>query len=293
MRQHLERPINGIMEPDVFYKILNELKKIPSIQFVVLAAAGEPLMNPYFSEYVAALKKNGFFITCITNMSLANKFMDDLVQCDQLMFSIEGWNKESYEFYRKGLNFEKVKENMEFINKKINLLRQKNSKTPFRLINLLLTRKTDFRMFVDCWSGLTDQIRVDVLLPLNVWNEGKKVFRRVYAENLQDHYFTFVEVKHPIKCTQPFDRISVRANGELVPCCTDFNQGVSYGPFTSLKDFYFNKNLVEIRRGLLNGVLPHVCKLCHLNLQVDRQEVFTQIPALNDYKDNKKFNISF
>ncbi|WP_378950546.1 radical SAM/SPASM domain-containing protein [Pelosinus sp. sgz500959] len=292
LRQHLQTPLSGVMTPDIFDKVLYELRKTPSIRTIVLAAAGEPLMNPYFGEYVSALKKWGYKIHCITNMALAHKFMDDLLKCDNLLLSIEGWDQESYEFYRKGLSFASVKHNMERLDHEIKLLESKGVQRPIREVNLLLTRKTNVNLFVNCWSHLVDSIRIDVLLPLKHWNEKRQLFERIYVEELKDHYFEFIEGQKKLTCMQPFDRISIRANGEMALCCTDFKE-ISLGRFTGLTSYYFDEQLVKVRREFLQGRTPDICQLCHLNLQVDRQAIFSLMPELNQYIDDKRIKIAF
>lgn len=292
LRQHLETSLSGLMTPEAFHKILDELRKTPSIRTIVLAAAGEPLMNPHFGKYVSALKNEGYQIHCITNMALAHHFMDDLLKCDHILLSIEGWDQESYEFYRKGLSFLQVKENIERLDREIQLLGSKGVKVPTREVNLLLTRKTKVDLFVQCWGELVDSIRMDVLLPLKHWNQEKEQFERIYVEELKDHYFEFIQGKKRLTCMQPFDRISIRANGELALCCTDFKE-ISLGWFTGLKSYYFDEQLVKVRSEFLQGRIPSICELCHLNLQVDRQAIFSLMPELHHYINDKRIKIAF
>jgi len=120
-----EERSKGYMSLDLFKFILEEAKR-EGIKNIRLYSTAEPTLHPKFDEIIDLLKKDDFFVSVSTNASLLDKHLDALMKVDILQFSIEGWDKESYEKYRIPLKFDRVYANIKlFHEEKLKVMLQK------------------------------------------------------------------------------------------------------------------------------------------------------------------------
>ncbi|MEJ2745807.1 MAG: radical SAM protein, partial [bacterium] len=105
----------GFMEMALFRKIVDECAKHPGVE-LRLSGFGEPLLDKKLVERIAYAKRKGIEkVQLTTNASLLDKEMSLAIVnsgLDEIMFSVDGYNKESYERIRTGLSFYEVYENL-------------------------------------------------------------------------------------------------------------------------------------------------------------------------------------
>lgn len=101
------------MELPLFRKIIDESKDF--LEFAVPYGAGEPLLNPEIYEMIAYCRKMGVPTGISTNATvLTEKASRKLIEAglDYIIFAFDGATRETFEKYRKGANFEKVRDNI-------------------------------------------------------------------------------------------------------------------------------------------------------------------------------------
>jgi radical SAM protein with 4Fe4S-binding SPASM domain len=101
------------MELSLFRKIIDEAKDF--LEFAVPYGTGEPLLNPDIYEMIAYCKKLGVPTGISTNATVlseaaSRKLID--AGLDYLIFAFDGATPETFEKYRKGASFEKVRDNI-------------------------------------------------------------------------------------------------------------------------------------------------------------------------------------
>ncbi len=107
---------NVFIDLDIYKKIITEISKKTWI--INLYLQGEPLLHPEIIEMIRIAKKEGLMTVISSNGNLiSEQLAQDLVSSglDMLILSIDGWNQDSYEEYRKGGNFEKLLSGMTFL----------------------------------------------------------------------------------------------------------------------------------------------------------------------------------
>jgi radical SAM protein with 4Fe4S-binding SPASM domain len=101
------------MELSLFQKIIDECRDY--IEFAVPYGVGEPLLNPHIFEMLAYCKHSGVPTGISTNATLLNDASSrKLISSglDYIIFAFDGATKETFELYRKGADFEKVRANI-------------------------------------------------------------------------------------------------------------------------------------------------------------------------------------
>src|SRR5687767_6648685 len=101
------------MDLRVFKKIIDEGKDF--LEFAVPYGVGEPLLNPEIFDMISYCKEMRVPTGISTNATvLTDEASRKLIQAglDYIIFAFDGATKETYETYRKGAQFEKVRENI-------------------------------------------------------------------------------------------------------------------------------------------------------------------------------------
>lgn len=98
MRHGWEEPL-GLMDSDLWRKILQDLAKLPEKPEILFGGFGEPLAHPEIVRMVAGAKESGCRVELISNGILLNAEMADSLSragLDRLWVSIDGARPESY-----------------------------------------------------------------------------------------------------------------------------------------------------------------------------------------------------
>ena len=101
------------MELSLFRKIIDEAKDF--LEFAVPYGTGEPLLNPEIYDMIAYCRQLGVPTGISTNATILNeKASRRLIEAglDYIIFAFDGATRETFEKYRKGADFEKVRQNI-------------------------------------------------------------------------------------------------------------------------------------------------------------------------------------
>ncbi len=269
LRQLTDDVPTSFMAREMFYEIMKQVRKIQSIKVISLSAYGEALLHPNFDEFVEYLHKLKYRILVITNMSVVNKHYESLLKTHFLIMSVEGHNKETYEKYRKGLNFGQVEHNIIEFDKIVREARLYKEHTPSRMINCLLTKGTNLNKFKEKWAQYTDIIKINYMVNPISWNQTSKKFDNLENADLEEEIINKNNRSERTMCKEPFKTIVVHPNGKLALCCNDANCSFDFGSYKEIKkSFYYNKNLNMIRKELLDRT-PFICENCSVNVMME------------------------
>lgn len=101
------------MEFDLFRKIIDEAKDY--LEFAIPYGVGEPLLNPEIYDMIAYCRRLGIPTGISTNATiLTEKAGRRLIEAglDYIIFAFDGATKETFERYRKGADFDRVRNNI-------------------------------------------------------------------------------------------------------------------------------------------------------------------------------------
>ncbi|MFH0771927.1 MAG: SPASM domain-containing protein [Candidatus Omnitrophota bacterium] len=238
-REKMSRP-QGILDMGLYTRALDEAYDMGA-RMVSLENFGETFMDPLFFERAAYAKGKGMEVYTITNGSLFNKKMANLsiYFLDKVRFSVYGATKEVYESIHKGLNFDIVISNIEYLIKEKERL---NSKSPRIEVYFLLmeNNKGQVEDFKRRWLGLVDDIAI--WKPHN-WSDGRK-------------YRLAGKDQKKISCGRPVrGPIQIQWDGLVVPCCFDYNSEIVLGDIhkQSLREIITGRAYNEFRNAHAEG----------------------------------------
>lgn len=242
------------MAMDTFRKIVDECAKngLPALK---LSWRGEPMLNENFTEMLRYAKGKGILeVTSLTNATLMNETIcREIVaaKLDQLVISIDGFTKETYEKIRVGADYDTVKNNV------LTLLKtRKNARKPF--VRLQYTESTINRHetadFYAYWKNKVDEITISYCQDFG--SPDKNV-----AENAPIHEFC---------CKQPFQRLVIMTDGTICVCATDVMGALAIGNVhdSSLKDLWRGEKINKLREQHRAGNyhLSPMCRICADNM---------------------------
>ena len=252
---------NPFMSDTLFRKMADELiDNRHIVRTVNLSRDGEPLLDRKLEERITYLKKGGVkHITFSTNASLLTKkrALSLLTSgMDEIMFSIDGLKKETFEKIRAGLNFEKIINNVsQFIK-----LRDSTASTVKIRVRMVIQQEnlSEVEDWGKYWRGVLQ--KQDSVHAKNVHS---------WANTLEN----FIAVKETTKlstpCTSTFSTMIIRYNGDVTICPLDYDFKYVSGNIgdRSIKDIWQNgihfKNFRELH---LQGMRDEFdfCKGCRL-----------------------------
>jgi len=257
----------GKMNIEQFKKILS---KIPSTVFHInLHFQGEPLLHENIAEFVMIARSKNMFVSMSTNAQLLNEHIaTQLINAglSQIIISIDGYDCESYDKYRKGGNFDTVVSNL----RQLSALKKhlKKNKPLIEVQTVVLSHneyhlkeieKLAFTSGADIFSMktayVTDLSSTPDYFPL------QKKYQRYHV--LPDGGLK--SIKQPARfCFRMWSSCVITNNFLVVPCCFD-----KQGEFTSgnlLSDNFHDVFKGEYKKHLMQQLLKRkpmrICRNC-------------------------------
>lgn len=245
--QHMERR-RGHMKLEDFKTIVDNNTDI--FKRINLFHAGEPLLNKDLFKMVKHAEEKGVEVLVSTNTTLFNKSkIKELFDSglSYLIVCLEGATKETHEQYRRGSNFEQIKESIREI---CQTRKQKRVKKPYIMLQSLVMKQNEHE--IDKMIKLAKDLGVDKIdfktLSLGSFVDlNKKI--QLAKENLPKNtkYSRFIFKNNVLKWkSKPricswMRQSAILWNGDVAMCCFDVNDKLVVGNI--FKDGGFKKIL--------------------------------------------------
>jgi len=232
---------------DQFRKIMKEASEYncPSITF---GGNSEPIMDKRLPDLINLAKESGFIdIMLNTNgtlltQSVAKKIIKSgLIR---LRLGLDSNNSETYAKIRKGANFNNVKTNiMNFINIRNSI----GKDIPLVRISCVALKENEKELsdFIHYWKGIVDYVSIQRYRPHEFTPERMKDKMGAGEKRIKN-----------IKCSQPFERLYIRGNGDTYACCS-----IIYGPKVGnifkdrIYDIWNSEKMNNLRDSIKSGNL--------------------------------------
>jgi len=235
-------PTPGEMKRKKGHMSLATFKQIidlnPELKRIYLTNWGEPLIHPDIVEMIGYPHFKGKHTAITTNGTALNKELSrELIEngLDLIKFSVDG-NKETYQKIR-GFSYEKVESNiLEFLD-----IRNILGKKTWIEVSMLVYEETqgEIDKFLKKWEPLVDFV------------------------NLQPKFFTIKRKKYK-PCRDLWRILVVLWNGDVAPCCADFEGVLALGDAkkTNLQEIFKCPAMIELREQHLEKKLHGLCASC-------------------------------
>jgi radical SAM protein with 4Fe4S-binding SPASM domain len=195
------------MADDVFERLVRQAGK--SAEHMMLIGLGEPFMDPQIFERIEFCHRHSISTLLSTNGTFLDERMSTRVldsPLEQITLSFDGASKETFEFYRKGAKFEKVRDNFVRFSK---MKRERGSKLQVVVQMVRMEGNAhEVAEFMRFWSAVpgVDQVRV---------KEDETNLMRPDAGHAASDW------KHPCHYLWR-GPMYVKQNGDVYPCCQSY-----------------------------------------------------------------------
>jgi radical SAM protein with 4Fe4S-binding SPASM domain len=242
----------GDMKPEVWEKVLDEIKEVGKEVVVLTHGAGEPLLN---KDLLSLLEKAGK-IPCIhlgfmTNgMALTPDFTDKLLETgiSSLAFSVDGVDPKLHAKYRRGSDLAKIEANINYLIKRKKELGLSEPDLMFNMVGLeeILPQE---EQYVDRWLPHAGQVFISKYRTVGS--------RALDNENLPEPRTL---------CSHLENQFVISWDGRVGLCCEDIFCEVETGDVTrqSIKEIWNGPVFNKIRKAQGSGDFSSVplCSNC-------------------------------
>ncbi len=251
----------GVMKEELFEKITREMGDYKDwINTVCLSRDGEPLIDKNLDKKIKLLKDYGIKkVTLSTNASLLDE--DTAIKLieaglDDIMFSIDGTTKETFEAIRQGLNFEQVVDNV------LNFIKIRgNKEKPTIRIRMVLQEKNrnqeeDFKKF---WAEKVG--KQDTVYAKEMHNWGNQLDNYEGKENETEKYAK-------IPCISLWSTMIIHYDGKIPLCGSDFDNKYVLGDVSkqTIKEIWTSEKFNQLRKLHAEGKRNEIslCPACNI-----------------------------
>lgn len=249
----------GFMDLALLKKIVYENRAILGKQKVWLHFNGEPLLHPKLGFIIKFLNENGVITRLSTNCTYLNEKTSEMLLESglyEIVFSIDGATKETYEGIRLGAGFDEVEKNVSAF---LEMKKEKGCKTPITQVQIIRMPRTESEipMFVQKWKTTSvDWIQVRAL------STRAQQIKMKSSEDSGSRNQRNRRSRSP--CFWLWDSLIILWNGKVVPCCCDLGGTMIVGDLTknTIMEVWNGEAMQRLRKEQINGEYRGLCKQC-------------------------------
>ena len=270
------------MSWEIFTRVVDECSEM-GVYSMKINWRGEPMANPHFQECIRYMKQKGIHeVMMNTNASyITEENVDALILSgiDRIIFSCDGISKETYNRIRKGGDWDGFIKKIRLFSSRIKFFKgilgsdYKSCRLiPKSRINTAVMEENyhEIPQFREIFSSLVDELRFNTLY--NPQSRNKFLGSRRRIEKRKG-------------CPQIYQRMIVSHDGDVVPCCADYEKKLNLGNLSKL-------SLRSMYRGEMGAVRKihemnrarrflHGCRNCDLFLlsEIENGKISWKGPA--------------
>jgi radical SAM protein with 4Fe4S-binding SPASM domain len=213
----------------------------------------EPLLSKDLPELIAHGRQSGLVEAMFSTNGyfLDEAAADDLIKAGltRIMISLDAVSDKTYNLSRPNSDLKRVESNiMGFLERR----RLAKSRLPLVRVSFCLTslNESELPLFIERWRDKVDFFSIQSYGRFTP--EAPALFPKLRTVPLPAGI-----------CAQPFKRLQIRHNGQVLPCCDLSGLSLTLGDIgDGLKTIWEGERLKGIREGIKNNDLPAACKEC-------------------------------
>ena len=265
-----------IMPSEVFNSIIKSLQNhYDKIPVIVLYHGGEPFLNKNIFKYIVDIRTlmPSSKIKIVTNGNLLNYQKLELLAAstvNEIEFSLDGMSPEESDMVRVNSSSSKVIDAIKTLSKLIknnkNELKVNVSSTQFistnaddAFIDPVLQGPTAPPWLVDSLGQYVDDIHAVWAMKWPHMNLDAKKYKEVVYEDES------IDTTYLDYCDHPKTAMTIRANGEVVPCCYDLTSQIVLGNVldNTISEIWNSATYDDFRKSFKSGDQHDLCKSCN------------------------------
>jgi len=300
----------GLMTVEHFEQHVKILKSLNQ-RVVRFDTIGDPLVDKYLPERLKICHEADIHVRHRTNGLLLHRFIDDLIKYPpiELLFSIDGATKETYEKIRVNGKYEDLINNLDLVTREFKKHKVRS------VLGVKMTicddNVNEIPLFYDIFSRYFDEQNMEFGIVNSLAADQGSFFKK-------NGRTVDALMKWTPPCSQPFQTLQILHDQRVSACCRDYHGELIVGDLKteSLDEIWRGKTLGALREKHRNAIkkpgdLPRSCQTCYdtgyhsaeLNLYIhylilrhlkyNRQHPFSKSNALekiNEFLREKRNN---
>ncbi len=236
---------------------------------------GESFLNPELPEMIQYASERGIKTVTSTNAHflLDNDYVTRILKSEltALIVSIDSLKKNIYEKYRIGGNLNKVILGLK------NLVRLKKKLAANTLINLRMLANKYNETEIKEMLKFSRTVGIDIFSVKNLNPScGSRDFDKEFIPNNPKYRRykykknTFERIQEKSYCEKIWHTCEIHSNGDVVPCCEDYNGELKFGNVHEkpLSEIWKSKSTLELRKRLFFEKESNtICKKCYTHFK--------------------------
>ncbi|MFT7618348.1 MAG: radical SAM protein with 4Fe4S-binding SPASM domain [Planctomycetota bacterium] len=245
-----------VMSEELFDQIIDEAAEYncPSINFNVL---NEPLLDAETPRRIKKAHDAGFLdLRMNTNGSLLTADKAEAIidaGLTRLYVGFDAASAETYEKVRVGGNYDKVVKN---VLKFLEIRDKKGMKLPILRVSFVRMNINEHEIqdFMDFWQDKADMVTIQEYMP------------PVIREDFLSKHASSKRIPEEYTCPQPFERVVLKGNGDLTPCCAQYNYKLKMGNIheQTIHELWHSPKMKELRGHMCDRTWDKLetCRTC-------------------------------
>jgi radical SAM protein with 4Fe4S-binding SPASM domain len=264
---HLTRK-RGYLDEALFQSVIEQLS--PSLRYLTLYFEGEPYLHPRFFDFISLAVKKGIFVSTSTNghfLDAGNAKSTTESGLNRLIISLDGADRQTYEQYRKGGDFEKV---MDGIKTLVAMKKKMGRRNPEIVLQTLVLRSNEHQM--QQIRQMVSKLGVDKVLFKTAqfydFENGNPLMpeqSRYSRYKKEDNGQYRLKMNRPNSCFRMWSSCVITWDGWVVPCCFDKDARYAFGNLknTAFREIWNGPLAHEFRKKILsNRKSVDICNNC-------------------------------
>lgn len=257
----------GLMEFDLFQKIIDEFiaanPHFARTSEIWLHGFGESLVHPEFARFMRYATDRGVFAGLSINpLMLTPETAAELLEANpaHLYISLDGHDNESFEKIRGVKNaYDRSKERLlAFLERKV--AGGYRTRVTLSMIDFSLNQASIEKMAA-YWESVPGIDHV-LIKPFTTW-DGTAAEVNAFVGRQPDSSAASSHL--PVICQMPWVKMTVKWDGDVVPCCYDYDKKYVLGNVSqqSLAEIWNGERMQALRREMINDQVTNpLCKNC-------------------------------
>jgi len=225
------------MDDNLFQKVLDNIESM-NIPSVCMNMTNEPLLD----KHIFSRTRKVYEVDCVCDIMMntnavlldenaANEILDSGLT--RLLIGFDGYKPETYEMIRKGASYKKVMKN---ILNFIELKGKRGAALPIVRMSFVRTKinEAEIEDWVQFWKDKVDYLSIQEYYTHVLDSSKDHLLPETSRRKLLDY--------SEITCEQPFERVAIRGDGTVLPCCSILGVDLPVGNL-------WDRDLAEIWQG--------------------------------------------
>ncbi len=246
--------VSGYFPFELYRKVIDEGAPL-GVRAIDLSYYNEPLLRRDLIEFVTYAESRGILdIMFSTNAQLLSQALSETLLgtgLTRLLVSLDAGTEETFKKVRVGGDFHKVVRNLEYF---LRRKKERRQVLPITRVSFVKTKLNEHELpdFITRWKPLVDYLSIQELVEMDGMQTSLTPQSRLSNDDFHCHH--------------PWHRMTLRANGDALPCCTVWGQQLPMGNVNrqSIAEIWTSAQMRSLRRLHKEGRYYEnpVCKKC-------------------------------